>query len=322
MVVERLHPSWLQAYYVYRKAELLEPRGLVDELELVHVLVADVREAECERRQQLRPAGEARVRVEELAVAAPDEHVEVEVPDRNPAIHGVGIRLADVEPVLPRRVHEHAPSAARHGHRHRDVAVHVLHEYLVPSRPALDVAAVDVAKAEHSLAGCKREPGRAAVLCERCLHRKIRPGDARAHPHLAVIPGRDLQRLRGRPAVADFEARAVPFQPTHDPVAVHAAFGPDLARSAPHANDVRRHHVDAQPRAVDKLRHEGSLPGLVGIPPHGARQRGVSGRGAGAQGGERGDCRSVRHQSPLPPNLSMPNIARLVLTRIVSDEPE
>ena len=157
-VVAVLHPAGLQADYVAGELLPAELERLARQVERVDVLVGDVGEAECERRQQRRAAGEARVRVEHRAVVSPLEHVEVDFALLRRHDHGVGVRLAHVKRVAEGRVDQHAPSRGSHHHRDRNVRVHVLHPYLVGVPAAVQALAAHVPEAVHAVALCEREP--------------------------------------------------------------------------------------------------------------------------------------------------------------------
>ena len=241
-VVELLHPPRLQADHVARDFVVAEPHRLVDELELVDPLVRDEREAEVPHGRQRGASGEARVRVEHRAVACAGEEVEVGLALLRRADDRVGIRLAHVDRVPPRRVHEESPSLARERHGHRDVAVDVLDVDLVRAGTALDVVARDVAQAVD-----------ARLLLERETDFETRPHVLHLGLHLQSVKRRGslLRGKVGEYAVAVHAGfrplcGAVPFQ-AHAPEIVAELFDFQLRRAeAPRQADGQRHrdHLD------------------------------------------------------------------------------
>ena len=286
----RVHPARLKPEHVARQVHVAETQRVVDERKHVHVLVAHVREAVSKGRQERGPPRHAGVGVEERTVVASAEHVEVQRRFGGGAHERPLVRLADVEPVPPRRVHEHAPALRRQRHRDRYVAVYVLHPHLVASGTPLYVLAAHVAEAVDALARKEREADLVPVADEAGVYRQVRRRNERPERHAPLLRVHgNVRRRRLEPVSGLPDGARRPIARQH-PVAVHRALGPFAAPGDAYAEQVFGERIDAH-RAGTRVDHNR-------VPPHG---RGIPPRRAGCRpdGRERGKCQSHCHGSAL-----------------------
>ena len=287
VVVELRHPAGLQPQHVARHPLAPEGERLVQQVERVDVLVADVSEGITPYRQERRPAAERRVRVQQAAVVRAAEQVVVEIAAPRGADHPLRIALADVDRVAPGRVHQQAPAPAAEHDRDGNIGFHVQDPELVGAAPAHDVLAADIAHSIEPLIVAQRKPdvvAAAGLVLRRGLFGERLSGGIRQGNGPVAAPDREFGLLGGqRMHAVGLRLLKSGFRKVggEHAVAVQPGLGPLAGLAVADAEQAIGEHVDPDLAAPTQGQDDILLRQRRGVGPAGRLSRFCRSRRAG-----------------------------------------